>query len=251
MKDCIAVVGLGYVGLPLLLAFARKFLGTIEFDIDLNKIEALKRGIDPSGEQSFEGIDASKLKITSDQTDLAAANFFVVTAPTPIDPVLLAKTHETTGFDCGKPALNDFLHKYALQNQTSGGARTYVLVRSNHVIGYYSLAPASIMPEDAPERVMKGQGRYPVPVILMARFAHKEEQNKGYGKALYRDALRRATNGAEVIGGQAFLVHAKDEEARTFYLKFGMEESPTNPLLLLLFKDIRQSLNVDEKSASQ
>ena len=65
-----------------------------------------------------------------------------------------------------------------------------------------------------------------MPDILMARFAvDQAEQGKGYGKAL------------------AFLVHARDEQARAFYLKFGMEESPTNPLhLLLLFKDIRQSL---------
>jgi GNAT superfamily N-acetyltransferase len=159
-------------------------------------------------------------------------------------PVLLTKTHEIAGFDCGKLPLNDFLLKYALQNQVSGGARTYVLTRGNRVIGYYSLAPASLSPEDASVRVMKGQGRYPVPVILMARFAVDQgEQGKGYGKALFRDALRRALSGSEAIGGRAFLVHAKDEEARAFYLKFGMEESPTNPLhLLLLFKDIRQSL---------
>lgn len=159
-------------------------------------------------------------------------------------PVLLTKRHELAGFDCGKPPLNDFLLKYALQNQASGGARTYVLTRGNRVIGYYSLAPASVVPEDAPTRVMKGQGRYPVPVILMARFAlDSNEQGKGLGKALFRDALRRALAGAEAIGGRAFLVHAKDEEARAFYLKFGMEESPTNPLhLFLLFKDIRQSL---------
>lgn len=163
-------------------------------------------------------------------------------------PVLLTKAHDTSGFDCGKAPLNDFLIKYALQNQASGGARTYVLTRSNRVIGYYSLAPASTAPEDAPARVMKGQGRYPVPVILMARFAvDLNEQGKGYGKALFRDALRRALSGAEAIGGRAFLVHAKDEEARAFYLKFGMEESPTNPLhLLLLFKDIRQSLEATE-----
>jgi GNAT superfamily N-acetyltransferase len=159
-------------------------------------------------------------------------------------PVLLTKAHEIAGFDCGKPPLNDFLIKYALQNQASGGARTYVLTRGNRVIGYYSLAPASIAPEEAPPRVIKGQGRYPVPVILMARFAVAwSEQGKGLGKALFRDALRRALSGAEAIGGRAFLVHAKGEEARTFYLKFGMEESPTNPLhLLLLFKDIRRSL---------
>jgi GNAT superfamily N-acetyltransferase len=159
-------------------------------------------------------------------------------------PVLLAKTHEIAGFDCGKPPLNDYLLKYALQNQSSGGARTYVLARRDRAVGYYSLAPASIAPEDAPARVTKGQGRYPVPVILMARFAvDRSEQGKGYGKALLRDALRRALAGADVIGGRAFLVHAKDEEARAFYLKFGMEESPTDPLhLLLLFKDIRRSL---------
>ncbi|MBP5977260.1 GNAT family N-acetyltransferase [Brasilonema sp. CT11] len=160
------------------------------------------------------------------------------------EPVLLAKHHLIADFDCGKPPLNDFLIKYALQNQASGGARTYVLTRAERVIGYYSLAPASISPDDAPARVIKGQGRYPVPVILMARFAIDiGEQGKGLGKALFRNALRRSLAGAQTIGGRAFLVHAKDEEAHAFYLKFGMEESPTNPLhLLLLFKDIRRSL---------
>ena len=161
-------------------------------------------------------------------------------------PVLLTSQHELTGFDCGKAPLNEFLFKYALSNQAGGSARTYVLTRENRVLGYYSLAPASVAPEDAPARVMKGQGRYPVPAILMARFAlDLKEQGKGYGKLLFRDALRRALAGAEVIGGRAFLVHAKDEEARAFYAHFGMEASPTNPLhLLLLFKDIRQSLAV-------
>lgn len=159
-------------------------------------------------------------------------------------PQLLAKHHEIAGFDCGKPPLNEFLTQYALQNQASGGARTYVLTRGRRVIGYYSLAPASVSPEEAPARIIKGQGRYPVPVILMARFAvDSNEQGKGFGKALLRDALRRSLQGAEVIGGRAFLVHAKDKEARAFYQKFGMEESPTNPLhLFLLFKDIRQSM---------
>ena len=160
-------------------------------------------------------------------------------------PVLLSKTHLIAEFDCGKEPLNDFLIKYALQNQSRGGARTYVLTRGARVIGYFSLAPGSIVPEEASARVMKGQGRYPVPIILMARFAVDiSEQRKGFGTALFRDALRRALAGSEAIGGRAFLVHAKDEEARLFYLKYGMEESPANPMqLLLLFKDIRQALN--------
>jgi GNAT superfamily N-acetyltransferase len=164
-------------------------------------------------------------------------------------PVLLSREHEVADFNCGKAPLNDFLIKYALQNQAGGGARTYVMTRGKQVIGYYSLAPASVAPEDAPARVMKGQGRYPVPVILMARFAlDLREQGKGYGKRLLRDALRRALAGAEAIGGRAFLVHAKDEEARAFYERFGMEASPTNPLHLFLpFKDIRKSLEAAEK----
>lgn len=164
------------------------------------------------------------------------------TPPNP--PILLTKSHDTAGFDCGKPPLNEFLTRYALQNQASGGARTYVLTRGERVVGYYSLAPGSVVLDDAPARVIKGQGRYPVPIILMARFAvDSAEQGKGLGRALFRDALRRSLSGSEAIGGRAFLVHAKDEAARAFYLRFGMEASPTNPLhLFLLFKDIRQSL---------
>lgn len=163
----------------------------------------------------------------------------------PLDiAVLLTKSHEMSSFNCGVKPLNDYLLQYALQNQASGGARTYVLTCGDRVIGYYSLAPGSVVPDEAPARVVKGQGRYPVPVILMARFAiDSAEQGKGLGRALFRDALRRALSGAEAIGGRAFLVHAKDEVARAFYLQSGMEPSPTNPLhLFLLFKDIRHSL---------
>lgn len=133
-----------------------------------------------------------------------------------------------------------------MQNQASGRGRTYVLTRTNHVIGYYNLAPASVVLEEAAARVMKGHARYPVPVILMAQFAVKHrQQGKGYGKALFRDALRRALARSEAIDWRAFLVHAKDEEEPAFYLKYGMEDSPTNRLhLLLLFKDVRQTLEV-------
>ena len=159
-------------------------------------------------------------------------------------PVLLSKDHRTSEFDCGTPALHEFLARHALSNQAGGGARTYVACRDLEVAGYYSLAPASVSPDDAPERVVKGQGRYGVPVILMARLAvDRREQGKGLGSALLRDALLRALQGAEVMGGRAFLVHAKDDAARRFYAQFGMEESPTHRLhLYLLLKDVRRSI---------
>ena len=163
-------------------------------------------------------------------------------------PILLDKQHDTSGFDCGKPALNGFLQKHALGNQAGGAARTYVVVDEARgpgtVVGYYSLAPAAVIPQEAPERVRKGQAQHPVPCILLARLAVAGRYHgQGLGASLFRDALLRALNAHEQIGGRAFLVHTMDEEARRFYEKYGMLPSPTDPLhLFLLFKDIRALL---------
>ena len=81
----IAVIGLGYVGLPVALAFAKKFPNTVGFDINLEKVAALKEGIDSTGEVSIDDLKASTLKITTDIVDLADTNFFVIAVPTPID----------------------------------------------------------------------------------------------------------------------------------------------------------------------
>ena len=103
MSDRIAVIGLGYVGLPVALAFAKKFSGTIGFDINYEKVTALKQGIDTTGEIPSDELKATALEITSDAVDLKAANFFVVAVPTPIDrdnrPDLtpLIKSSETIG----------------------------------------------------------------------------------------------------------------------------------------------------------
>lgn len=103
MTERIAVVGLGYVGLPVALAFARKFPGAIGFDINAEKVEELRRGIDRTGEVSEEELKATSLFITSDSQELRKANFFVIAVPTPIDrnkrPDLtpLIKASETVG----------------------------------------------------------------------------------------------------------------------------------------------------------
>ena len=85
MAEHIAVIGLGYVGLPLALALAKKFPETIGFDINRSKIEALQQGIDTTGGASLEDLRASTLKLTSDPRDLKSANFFIIAVPTPID----------------------------------------------------------------------------------------------------------------------------------------------------------------------
>lgn len=81
----IAVVGLGYVGLPVALAFARRFPGTIGFDIDQRRVEALAGGHDATGEIPAEELAATELTLTADPAVLASADFYVVAVPTPID----------------------------------------------------------------------------------------------------------------------------------------------------------------------
>jgi UDP-N-acetyl-D-galactosamine dehydrogenase len=85
MAERIAVVGLGYVGLPVALAFARKFPGTIGFDINVAKVEELKRGFDRNGETSKTELDGCTLEMTADPAVLRQATFFVVAVPTPVD----------------------------------------------------------------------------------------------------------------------------------------------------------------------
>ena len=85
MSERIAVIGLGYVGLPVALAFAEAFPGTIGFDIDAARVTALAQGEDWTGEASPEALAASPLRFTTAPDDLADATFYVVAVPTPID----------------------------------------------------------------------------------------------------------------------------------------------------------------------
>ncbi len=85
MNECIAIIGLGYVGLPVALAFAKKFPNTIGFDINVEKVKALRQGIPRIGEDYTSSLKSSSLQITSDIDDLVETNFFVVAIPTPID----------------------------------------------------------------------------------------------------------------------------------------------------------------------
>lgn len=85
MSDRIAVIGLGYVGLPVALAFAKHFPGTIGFDTDPDRVTALQRADDWTGETDPQTLAASELELTHDPARLKEANVLVVCVPTPID----------------------------------------------------------------------------------------------------------------------------------------------------------------------
>jgi GNAT superfamily N-acetyltransferase len=166
----------------------------------------------------------------------------VPATPEPLSPIeKLQPTHEVDSFDCGKEPLNGFLKRFALVNQRNGSSQTYVACRGQRVVAYYSLAVGSVMHETAPGRVTRGLARHPVPVMLLTRLAvDRAEQGTGIGRGLLKDALLRTVQAADIAGIRALLVHAKDEEAKAWYLKYDFEPSPSDPLhLFLLLKDIR------------
>ena len=162
-------------------------------------------------------------------------------------PEPLGNHHRLDEFRCGEPALDEWLKRHARAAQASDSARVYVVTLDDRetVVGYYALAAAQVVPEDATSRTLKGQPRTrPLPAILLARLAVDERhQGAGLGRSLLQDVLLRCAEAAEAIGARVLLVHAKHESAKQWYMQFAFEESPTDPLqLLMLLKDVRAFL---------
>lgn len=160
-------------------------------------------------------------------------------APQPLDA-----SHVLESFDCGKPVLNEWLIRHARQAQSSGSARTFVVLDDQRLVGYFSLTVGQVDVLTAPERVSRGMGRYPVPVAILARLAvSRIDQGRGIGVGLLRDAILRTLTVADQVGVRALLTHPLDEEAARFYRRFGFESSPASESqLLLLLKDARKLL---------
>lgn len=157
-------------------------------------------------------------------------------------PAPLAPEHRVEDFDCGNPSLNDWLLRHARQAQGSGSARTFVVTDDERLAGYFSLTVGQVDTLDAPDRVRKGMGQYPVPVVILARLAvARSDQGRGIGFGMLQDAIRRTMLIAEQAGIRAMLTHPIDDAAARFYSRFGFIPSPLrDQQLLLLLKDARR-----------
>ena len=153
----------------------------------------------------------------------------------------LRRDHHVDRFDCGQEALNRFLIRFAFQNQQAEASQTYVAVAGDEVIGFCTLVVAHVEYDDAPQRLGKGLAKHAIPLMLLARLAVATGwQGQGLGSGLLKDAMLRTLRAADIAGIRAMAVHAKDDDARAFYERYGFVAAPTDSYhLFVLLKEIR------------
>ncbi len=138
----------------------------------------------------------------------------------------LGARHVREHFDCGVPALDEFLRRYARQNDQRELSRTYVATRPDDhaVLGYVTIRAGEVACADLPEEERKRLPRYPIPVLHIARLAvDKQARGAGLGEQLLVYALQKALDAAEKIELWGVEVIAKDESARSFYMRYGFK----------------------------
>ena len=158
-------------------------------------------------------------------------------------PEPLSIDRSVADFDCGISALDDWLKRRALNNQSSGATRTFVVCTEERVVGYYALAAGSINTQAAQGNFRRNMPD-PIAVVILARLASDRScQGRGLGRALFRDAAIRVSAAADTIGIRGIVVHAISPVARDFYLALGFDPSPLEPMTLTItLKDVRALL---------
>lgn len=149
-------------------------------------------------------------------------------------PAPLTADHDLDAFDCGEPALNEWLKRRALRNE-SRFSRTYVVCDDNRVVAYFCISAGAIERAAAPGRLRRNAPDS-IPVSIIGRLAVSTAYaGRGLGADLLSDALRRIAVASQSIGIRAVLVQAKDESAKRFYLACAeFIEYPDDSLMLFL-----------------
>ena len=170
-------------------------------------------------------------------TDIATALRGGITAPALLSPV-----HDTTAFNCGHEALDDYLRLRARKSSDGNLGKTFVVCHGVTVIGYYTLAMGAEKRAAVPKKMQKNSPDH-IPLLLLARLAVDDRfKRKGVGRALLKDALLRAVQVSQIVGVRAVIVHAIDEEARSFYQKYEFIEFPAESRTMFLpIKSIKEA----------
>jgi predicted GNAT family N-acyltransferase len=146
--------------------------------------------------------------------------------------------HDRTAFNCGEPALNEFLRTKAARHQTQRVSRTFVLVdraQPSGIIGFYTLSNCQIAREQLSEHEARALPLHPIPAVMLGRLAvDRAQKGKRYGQWLLMDALKRCALIGQQSGVYALLVDAKNEASKRFYARFGFVAIQGKPLTMYL-----------------
>lgn len=150
----------------------------------------------------------------------------------------IARTHARDQFDCGDAALNEFLQRYARKNHEQGAGKTFLAIDDadgKTILGFYSLAPASVEYARTPEIVRRRLARHDVPGFRLVRLAvDRRAQGYGLGGQLLLAAGRRCLRAAADVGGVTLVIDAESDRAAAWYASFGALALLDAPLTLML-----------------
>lgn len=160
-------------------------------------------------------------------------------------PIPYLAEHDVTEFSCGDTSLDHWIRSNAARNESNDASRTFVICVESTVVAYYALAAGSIDRSFLPKTLQRNMPN-PLPVIVLGRLAvDSHYQDRGLGSGLLKDAMIRVALTSRTIGVKGILVHAISEDARQWYLKRWFQESPLDPMTLLLpTAQIRKSLGI-------
>lgn len=160
-------------------------------------------------------------------------------------PVPYLAEHNVTEFSCGETSLDQWIHSNAARNESNDASRTFVICVGSTVVAYYALAAGAIDRSFVPKALQRNIPN-PLPVIVLGRLAvDSRYQDCGLGSGLLKDAMIRVAVTSRTIGVKALLVHAISDDARQWCLKRWFQESPLDPMILLLpIAQIRKSLGI-------
>jgi GNAT superfamily N-acetyltransferase len=149
-------------------------------------------------------------------------------------PVPLTADHDLSDFDCGEPALDDWLRNRALKSE-SRFSRTFVICDGNHVAVFFCISAGSAERAAVPGKLRHNAPDL-IPVSIVGRLAvSRAYSGMGLGADMLADALRRIVIASRNIGISAVMVHAKNDSARRFYLHCAeFIEHPANSGILFL-----------------
>ena len=166
----------------------------------------------------------------------------------------LNRRHDRATFVSGVPALDDWFHTRAAQDQRRHVAQVFVAIDEHGIVGFYSLSMFTLALDSQPEGLARKLPRYDaIPAALIGRLArHERAKGSGVGDLLVADAVRRVLSAAESVATYAMGVDAKDDRGRRFYESHGFIPLPSRPnRLFLLLETAAEALKAATSGKSR